>query len=145
MFPDRISRVESMIQEEVTRLLEIHREEIRNAVKDDALLTVTRVSVARNLESALIRYSWTGTPAEPEAFAQKLRDTLSDLEPVLGRELARRVRLKRMPKLTFMYDGSFEAADRVYQILKGLEAETVTPAQEPGKKGVQRESRRHRR
>ena len=129
------------MQEEISRILEGRREEIERHV-GAGLLTVTSVSVDRNLETAVVYYSWTAPlsdladvpiverdaieTAHPESvegangFGDKLQQILKILGSEISRELARRVRIRRLPKISFSYDNSLASADRVYRILNKL-------------------------
>ena len=117
MFPDRISRVESMLQEEIARILEGRREEIERHA-GAGLLTLTSVRVERNLETAVVGYSWT-EPCEG-GTGDKLQHTLEEIGFEISRELAKRVKIKRLPKISFFYDSSLAKAERVYRILNKL-------------------------
>jgi ribosome-binding factor A len=43
--------------------------------------------------------------------------------PFLRRQIGQRLRLKRVPELTFYYDESIEQGDRIEQILQELQTE----------------------
>ena len=54
------------------------------------------------------------------------RDTaraLGRATPFLRRQIGRRLRLRRVPELTFFFDESIEGADRIERILRDLSSE----------------------
>ncbi|MBI4063529.1 MAG: ribosome-binding factor A [Elusimicrobia bacterium] len=108
------------MRNEISRILEDHREKIFETA-GSILLTITRVEVARNLEKAIVRYSWTAVSSDPQN-ADLAQQALEDLEPEITRELKKRLTIKRLPRLSFIYDNSMESADRVLQILNSLHA-----------------------
>ncbi|MBI4668111.1 MAG: ribosome-binding factor A [Elusimicrobia bacterium] len=105
------------MQEEISRFLESRYDEISQAA-GNGLLTVTGISVARNLETGVVRYSWTQSNAA--RAPGPLQEVLQSLLPEIMNRLSRRMRIKRLPRLSFVYDESLESADRVYRILNKL-------------------------
>lgn len=124
MIPDRVSRLNSLIQTELSAMMERYQERW-SSLPSGFLLTITRVVVERNLEQALVYYSWTAP--EPTAAApdqqKEVQKILDNVAYELAHELAGRVRLRRFPKLIFTYDPNIEAGDRVFQIFKTLDRE----------------------
>ena len=82
-------------------------------------ITLTRVSVTPDLQLARIYYSTLG-----DEKAQRETDkALHRASPFLRRQVAQRVRLRRVPELEFFFDKSVVHQDRVEQILQDLKAE----------------------
>jgi len=90
-------------------------------VKDPGLgfLTITRVQVTADLQLARIYYTQMGD----EAARRETRRALERATPFLRRALGRRVRLRRVPALTFHFDESIANQERIERILLDLEAE----------------------
>lgn len=100
-----------MIREEVSQII------IRE-LKDPRIgfVTITKVDVSDDLRLAKIYYSVFGEEGEKE-------ESLKGLESAKGyikRELGRRVRLKYMPEITFIFDDSMEYGSRMEELLQGL-------------------------
>ncbi|MCA1991352.1 MAG: 30S ribosome-binding factor RbfA [Coleofasciculus sp. S288] len=112
----RVSRVASLIQEEVSQML-LHE------IKDDrvgvGMVSITEVNVSGDLQHAKIYVSIYGTD---EARAE----TMAGLKSATGyvrRELGRRVRLRRTPEVMFIEDRGLERGDRMLALLNQLNQE----------------------
>ncbi len=96
----RIERVNSLIRQELSQLLQ-------HQVKDPRLgtfITVTEVSTSPDLRRARVFVSRIGSGEEK-------KETLSALATASGffrNELAKRLRLRRIPELSFQWDDSIE-------------------------------------
>jgi len=93
----------------------------RGAVHDPGIgfITLTRVKVSPDLQLARVYYSSLGDE-------KARRDTAKALEratPYLRRQVGSRVKLRRVPELTFEFDESIAHQDRVEQVLRDLHAE----------------------
>ncbi len=91
---------------------------LQRSTRDPAvrLVTVTHVRMSRDLQHARVYYTTLGhTPTRREA-AQGLRRAA----PFLRGQLGRRIRVRHVPELTFVYDESIERESRVAQILEEL-------------------------
>lgn len=135
MFPNRISRVESLLAREISLILEKQRERLLQ-LGEGTLLTLTGVCVARNLEHAVIYYSWVSSAAGDDRISAASKPSISpqqsknvedflvtEIQPRLIRALKERVVLKRLPRLRFEYDATLQRADKVYSILENLKKE----------------------
>ncbi|HEY9670418.1 MAG TPA: 30S ribosome-binding factor RbfA [Waterburya sp.] len=112
----RVSRVASLIQQEVSQML-LHE------IKDDrvgaGMVSVTDVDVSGDLQHAKIYVSIYGTD---EARAE----TMAGLKSATGyvrRELGHRVRLRRTPEVIFIEDRGLERGDRMLALLNQLNEE----------------------
>ena len=110
----RASRVGDQIQAELAPLL-------TRTVHDPGIgfLTITRVKLSPDLQQARVYYTLIG---DDQAKRESAR-ALNRATPFLRREVGQRLRLKRVPELTFFYDESIEKGDRVERILQELKAE----------------------
>jgi ribosome-binding factor A len=110
----RPSRVGEQIREDLTELLarEVHDPGI-------GFLTITRVQVTPDLQSARVYYTTLG---DAQARRQTSR-ALDRATPFLRRQLGRRLRLRRIPELQFFFDENVERLDRVERILQELKSE----------------------
>ena len=119
MSSNRPERVAEAIRDELSRL-------IARDVRDPAVgfITLTSVKVAPDLQLARVYYTSMGD-------AKALRETARALEramPFLRRQIAQRLRLRRVPELQFFYDESVAQHDRIEQILQDLKAEAAERA-----------------
>jgi len=111
MSSQRPSRVGEQIREDLTELLarQVHDPGI-------GFLTITRVQVTSDLQSARVYYTTLG---DAQARTQTSR-ALGRATPFLRRQLGGRLRLRRIPELQFFYDENIERLDRVERILHDL-------------------------
>ncbi len=111
----RIERVNSLIRQEISRLLQ-------RQVKDPRLgnfIAVTGVSTSADLKYAEVFVSRIGSEEEKQ-------ETLSALASASGffrRELARRLKLRYIPVLSFQWDDSIERGDYLLQLIDGVASE----------------------
>ncbi len=88
-----------------------------------ASITVSEVAVSRDLKAATV---WVmplaGRDRDPVLAG------LSRAAPYLRREVARRVRLRSVPALTFRIDSAFDASSRMNLLLSDLEVTTDSEA-----------------
>jgi ribosome-binding factor A len=107
----RASRVGDQIREELAELL-------RRQVHDPGIgfLTITHVKVSPDLQQARVYYTMIG---DDEARKSSAR-ALGRATPFLRRQIGQRLRLKRVPELTFFYDDAIEKGDRIERILLEL-------------------------
>ena len=110
----RASRVGDQIHAELASLL-------TRAVHDPGIgfLTITSVKVSADLQQARVYYTSIG---DDKAKRESAR-ALDRATPFLRRQVGQRLRLKRVPELTFFYDESIEQGDRVERILQELKTE----------------------
>ena len=124
----RASRVGDQIQAELASLLtrEVHDPGI-------GFLTITQVKLSPDLQQARVYYTSIG---DSKARRESAR-ALDRATPFLRRQIGQRLRLKRVPELSFFYDESIEQGDRVEQILQELQMERAgrPDAGDPAKPG----------
>jgi ribosome-binding factor A len=109
----RPDRVADQIRSELALLLsrEVHDPGI-------GFVTLTRVQVSPDLQQAKVLYTALGDDKTRATSARALERAA----PFLRRQLGRRLRLKRIPELRFIYDDSIAGQDRIEQILNELHA-----------------------
>jgi ribosome-binding factor A len=115
----RSVRVAAQLQRELAELL-------RGQVCDAKLgmVTVSDVEVTRDLSLAKVFVSFLGaTESVPRSLA-----SLAEGAPALRRELARRIRMRNIPELRFVYDDSIERGMRMDALLSELKGPTTTDA-----------------
>lgn len=96
----RMGRVNELLREEISLLLLHELKDPRVA----ALTTVTHVETSPDLEHARIHVSVMGTDEERDGAMKGLKSA----EGFLRRSLAGRVKMRRVPALTFELDTSME-------------------------------------
>jgi ribosome-binding factor A len=107
----RADRVGGQVQKELSDLLQ---KEIRDPRLD--FVTIMRVSISDDLRSARIYFS----VAEGE---QRKLSALAGFKSAAGylrRKLSRRLELRHVPELVFLYDESFDRATRINRVLNGI-------------------------
>jgi ribosome-binding factor A len=111
----RIQRINSLIQQEVSDLLQ-------RQVKDPRLstfITVTEVSTTPDLKYAKIFVSRLGS----EEGKRETLSVLAAASPFFRRELAKRLDLPRVPEISFHWDDSIERGDRILRLLDEVNKE----------------------
>ncbi|MEP6593735.1 MAG: 30S ribosome-binding factor RbfA, partial [Acidobacteriota bacterium] len=88
-------------------------------------LTITHVKVSADLQQARVFYTTLGDDKARKDSAR----ALDRATPFLRRHIGRRLQLKRVPELTWMFDDSIEKNDRIARLL--LELNTGTEAAAP--------------
>jgi ribosome-binding factor A len=116
---NRPERVGEAIRDELSQM-------IARDVHDPGIgfLTLTRVKVTPDLQSARVYYTTLGDEAARRETGKALKRAM----PFLRRQLGQRLRLRRVPELDFFYDESIAHADRVEKILHELEEERAARA-----------------
>ena len=109
----RPDRVADQIRGEIGQLLarEVHDPGI-------GFVTITRVQVTPDLQQARIFYTTLGDDKARRESARALGRAAS----FLRRQIGARLRLRRVPELTFLYDESIAGQDRIEQLLHDLHA-----------------------
>ena len=112
----RPDRVADQIRSELGSLLarDVHDPGI-------GFITITRVQMTPDLQQARVFYTALGDDKTRAASGQALGRAI----PFLRRQIGSRLRLRRVPDLTFVYDESIAGQDRIEQLLK--EIRTATP------------------
>ena len=108
----RPERVADQLRAELAQLLsrEVHDPGV-------GFVTLTRVRVSPDLQMARVYYTSLGDEAGHRTTARALERAA----PFLRRQIGRRLRLKRVPELTFTYDDSIAGQDRIERLLSELQ------------------------
>jgi len=116
--PNRPERVGEAIRDELSQLLarDVHDPGV-------GFITLTMVKVAPDLQLARVYYTTMGD----EKARRETAKALGRATPFLRRQVAQRLRLRRVPELQFFYDESIARHDRIEQILQDLKAEAIAP------------------
>lgn len=105
----RIERVNNLLRQEISELL-------RRQVKDPRLgnfITVTDVATSPDLKYAKVFVSRIGNAEEK----QEVLNVLASASGFFRRELARRLKLRYTPELSFQWDDSIERGDHLLQLI----------------------------
>ena len=110
----RPERVGEQIRQELSQILsqQVHDPSI-------GFLTLSRVKVTADLQLARVLYTVIGDEKQRKETQKALERAI----PYLRRQIASRIRLRRVPELQFFYDQSVEHQDRIEQILIDLKRE----------------------
>lgn len=109
--PDRLG---DQIRAEISDLLarEVHDPGI-------GFITVTRATVTPDLQIARVYYTTLGS----ESARKDTVKALGRATPFLRRQLAGRLRLRRVPELEFRFDQSVEHQDRIERLIHQIQEE----------------------
>ena len=115
------SRRHERVRELLIRTLgEMVRREF--SVAETGVITVTDVSLANDLHSAVVFVSIYGTDTQKQKGLELLKNQRKHLQTLLGQAVV----LKNTPRLFFRWDDSLERGDRVLHIIEELEASNPT-------------------
>jgi ribosome-binding factor A len=112
----RIERVSSLMRHEISELLQ-------REVKDPRLskfVAVTEVSTSGDLRYAKVFVSCMGSEEEK----QEMLSGLEAASNFLRNQLSKRLRLRRIPELSFHWDDSIERGTHLLQLIDELSADT---------------------
>ena len=114
MAGNRPDKVGEQIRIELTQLLarDVHDPGV-------GFITLTKVTVTPDLQLARVYYTSMGD----DKALRETEKALGRALPFLRRQIAQRVRLRRVPELEFFFDQSVAQQDRIEQILQELKAE----------------------
>ena len=107
----RADRVRGQVQKELSDLLQ---KKIRDPRLD--FVTIMRVRMTDDLRSARIYF----TVAEGEERRLGALAGFKSASGYLRRQLSRRLELRHMPELEFLYDESFDRATRIDKVLREI-------------------------
>lgn len=87
------------------------------------ILTITGVEMRHDLKAAKVFYSLLGTEEEKE----NVQEVFTSSQKYIRVRLRKRLRLKYIPEISFVYDDTPEKASRVFAILEKLDQERSRP------------------
>lgn len=111
----RIERVNTLIRREISELIQHHLRDPRLA----EFIAVTDVETTADLKYAKVFVSSIGG-RQDEAVVLKV---LNAAAGHLRSELAKNIRLRQIPELSFHWDNSIERGDRILRLLDQVNAE----------------------
>jgi ribosome-binding factor A len=120
---DRTERVNRLLREELAEL-------IRREVKDPrvGIVTITGVETSRELDVARVFVHLIGDATRRAEALQGLNHAAGYLRT----QLARSLRLRKVPELRFEFDATLDRATRIERLLAEIRAEPGgAPAREP--------------
>ena len=108
----RIERVNNLIRRELSELIQ---HELRDP-RLDSFVAVTEVSTSADLRHAKIYVSCISGKQEE----QKILGALDSASGFLRTELAKKIRLRRIPELSFQWDDSIEHGDHILRMIDNM-------------------------
>jgi ribosome-binding factor A len=79
-------------------------------------VTITRVQMSPDLQQARVFYTALGD----DKARQNTERAIERAAPFLRRQIGSRLRLRRVPELTFVYDESIAGQDRIERLLNDI-------------------------
>jgi ribosome-binding factor A len=107
----RSDRISSQIQKEMAELIRVHVQQ-----PELGMITVSDVEVSRDLAVAKIYVSFLGANLSTGECVRRL----AAHGPELRRELGKRLRIRVLPEIRFLYDDSIERGIRMDALLDRL-------------------------
>jgi ribosome-binding factor A len=105
----RMERLNTQMQREISELI---LRELRDPRLDE-FVSVTEVSISPDLRYARVFVSSMGGQQKKE----HILEALGSASGFLRSELAKKIRIRRMPELHFQWDNSIEKGDRILQLI----------------------------
>lgn len=109
---DRIEKINEQMKREIGQMLQEEFQDPRLTQ-----VTITQVTVSRDLQYAKVRYSCWGSEKEHE----DIRKSLELIPGHVRKLLSQRMRLRHMPEIEFVFDQSTEYSERIERALKEIE------------------------
>ena len=109
----RMEKVNDLMQSELAELLQ---RRVKDPVLVEAFLSILRVDVAPDLSTARVHVSVMGA----DDGGAEVLVALERCSSFLHRELMKRIRIKRVPRLRFVLDESIAEADRMTVLMRDL-------------------------
>lgn len=108
----RSDRVGDLIKKEIASMIML------GDIKDPRIgfVTITHVELTPDLKEAKVYFSQIGS----EADKAKSRNGLNNASGYVRRSLAKKLDLKHIPTITFLFDDSLEYSDRIGKVIKDL-------------------------
>lgn len=102
------------------------------------LVTLTGVDVTRDLAYAKVYYSTLAAAAAevPAGFAENAGDALKSATPRLQSLVGRQMRIRQVPKLTFVPDPGIIAGQRIEELLRDIHHDEAAQEQSGGSGGA---------
>jgi len=107
---DRVSAIQAEFKRALSDI-------IRSGIKDprvSEMTSVTRVDLTRDLKYAKAYISVFDT----DKMKKSTIETLTHAEHYIKNEIGARIRIRRLPEITFVLDGSIEYSSKISEMLK---------------------------
>ncbi len=117
--PYRIEKVNKLIRREISELLQ-------REVKDPRLgnfVSIIQVSTSADLRYAKVFVSFVGDTEDK----QDILNVLTSASGFLRKELARRIKIRRIPELIFIWDDSIEKGTHLLKIIEQVNVNDTPP------------------
>lgn len=111
----RIERVNALIRKELSELIQHQLRDPRL----DSFVAITEVSTSPDLRYARVYISCISGKKE----ADKVLEVLNSAAGFLRKELAGKIRLRRIPEISFTWDDSIEHGDFILRLIDEVRAE----------------------
>ena len=120
---ERTDRIEEEIKKIVSKVIgqELHDPRLTG------MISVTKVSVTRDLKYCKVFISMLGTKDENEAM-----EALKSASGYVRREIGNNVRMHSTPEVKFVLDDSIEYGNKIQKIISGLD---ITPVEDESTAG----------
>ena len=117
----RTDKLADLVQ---STLADLIQRRLKDPALEGGLISLTRVEVARDLATARVYVSvlslGDGSDVDTRLREEGILEALGRAGPLLTRELARELRLRRVPRLRFLADRSMGEASRVTTLIREL-------------------------
>lgn len=117
----RTEKLADLVQ---STLADLIQRRLKDPALDGGLISLTRVEVAPDLATARVYVSvlsfGDGSDVDTRLREEGVLEALGRAGPLLTRELARELRLRRVPRLRFLADHSMGEASRVTALIREL-------------------------
>lgn len=112
----RVDRVKKLLHETISKIMyELKEPGI------EVMVTLTDIEMSDDMEHAKIFYSFIGDKNKEEEIQKMFDKNKGFIRSRVGRE----IRLKKTPTIQFIYDGSYERAQKIFDIFNKLSEEKL--------------------
>ena len=116
----RTEKVGGLLRSQIAELL--HRQ-VKHPALTDAMVSITGVEVSADFSIARVHVSVMTDDAGGEDQQAEVLEALIRTEPYFHRQLVKRLRMRRVPRLRFIADHSIAEGDRLAAMMRELAPE----------------------
>ncbi len=116
----RTEKVGGLLRSQIAELL--HRQ-VKHPALTDTMVSITEVEVSADFSIARVHVSVMTDDAGGEDQQAEVLEALIRTEPYLHRQLVKRLRMRRVPRLRFIADHSIAEGDRLAAMMRELALE----------------------
>jgi ribosome-binding factor A len=113
----RTEKVNGLLQSQIAELLQ---RQVKHPALTGAMISITRVEVTADLSIARVHVSVMTDGEDGEDQQAEVLEALIRTEPYLHRQLVKRLRMRRVPRLRFIADHSIAEGDRLAAMMREL-------------------------